>query len=139
MYIGFKELKTGEMRKRVELELLYINDRLEGMSTESEYNRLVSYIIYKMGKHGYVICEGAIGSKMSYERYMDLDEFYNNITDLPKYQSISNKYKSGIIERMRARYFKLDGIDDEKEDGPTLLFPKVRMDTMNVKIFFIIH
>ncbi len=135
--LSTKELKSGDERKLVEMELRYARTTTEAMATETSYERLVSYIISKMKEGGYVICEGHIyrkrkGSKMSFEEYMTLEDFYENITNNSKHQRIANKSKGGILARMRSEERKIEGITECP--GIKLTFPKIKLDTSNVWI-----
>jgi len=135
--LSVKELKNGDERKLVEMDLRYVRSEIKAMATETSYERLVSYIISKMKEGEYVICEGHIyrkrkGSKMSFEEYMTLEDFYENITNNSKHQRIANKSKGGILSRMRSKERKIEGIKECQ--GIKLTFPKIELDTSNVWI-----
>lgn len=135
--LSSKELKSGNERKLVEMELRYARTTTEAMATETSYEKLVSYIISKMKEGGYVICEGHVyskreGSRMSFEEYMRLEDFYENLTNNSKHQKIANKSKGGILARMRSKERKIEGITETS--GIKLTFPKIELNTLNVWI-----
>lgn len=130
-----RTLASGRTKKIVEMELRYISTNLKPMSASTKYEMLASYIITKMKEGDYVICEEKIyrkreGSKMSYCEYMEIDDFYDNITLNAKHQRFANKHKKAIIARMRSKEVLIEGITEP--EGLKIEFPKITMDKENV-------
>jgi hypothetical protein len=135
--LASKTLANGKIKKMVEMELRYVKTDLTPMSASTKYEVLTSFIIGKMKEGDFVICEGKIyrkrpGSRMSYSDYMEIEDFYDNITQHAKHQRFANKHKQAIIARMKSRQVKIEGITEP--EGLKIEFPKITMDKENVWI-----
>lgn len=135
--MSIKRLARNKTSKMIEMELKYVKSVVVPMSSMSKYEQVISYIISKMEEGGYKLCDNIIfkkreGSKMSYERYMRADEFYDNITKVARIQRFANKNRKEILIRMCSEDKKIEGITEMS--GIKIEFPKIKFDCDNVWI-----
>jgi len=133
----YKKLASGKLRPLFEIELKTLSGGAQAMSSSDGYDKVLSYIISRMEEGGYAASGNNVygkikGSRISYEKYMSVEEFYDSALEGTKIAKDGGKYKSIICGWMRLNKKKIEGITEMR--GIKMSIPRIKFDRENVWI-----
>lgn len=117
--------------------LVIVNETVSLDPEKNNYNRTLKHILETMEKNETVICDGQIfkkrkDTKMTYERYMGIEEYLNDITTSEPYNIIAAKWKGELLKIMKLSDEVIEKGEKlhmgSAEGNYKVKFPRIKMD-----------